>query len=491
MQLGDLTVYLQPETEDQIGPGSRLGNGRYTLVRLLGKGGMGEVWLAKDEQLDEEVALKKLPHEVGSDAVALADMRREVQKSRALSHPNIIRIHDLIQQPGEDPLISLEFVDGTDLTAIAATKTNNIFDWADIRDWVLQLVNALEYAHEEKIVHRDLKPGNIMISRNGRLKLADFGIAASVADVTRRSSMAGFISGTTIYMSPQQMEGAAPKETDDIYAFGATIYELLTSRPPFYTGNVEHQVLNVTPTPPSQRLAEFGFMGQIPPYVQELLMACLAKDPSGRPQSMGLIRQWIETEGKAQDIIPKPTTKTIKHSVPVAAAPLPQGVGGKAGNNESNYLWVYIAGAILVLVCFIVGKKMGGGKSDESSAVKPRFQLVEGKFTWEEARKDAIARGGHLATITSQREQQLMENLLSGVKGNNRGVWLGGSNVAGSWEWVTKEQWSYTNWNGPSPNGQNYLAVYATDDAGFGLWEDDREDWPWAAGFGYLMEKSN
>ena len=89
--------------------------------------------------------------------------------------------------------------------------------------------------------------------------------------------MAGFISGTTIYMSPQQMEGAAPKETDDIYAFGATIYEL-ASRPPFYTGNVEHQVLNVTPTPPSQRLAEFGFMGQIPPYVQELLMACLAKD---------------------------------------------------------------------------------------------------------------------------------------------------------------------------------------------------------------------
>ena len=377
LQLGDLTVYLQPETEDQIGPGSRLGNGRYTLVRLLGKGGMGEVWLAKDEQLDEEVALKKLPHEVGSDAVALADMRREVQKSRALSHPNIIRIHDLIQQPGEDPLISLEFVDGTDLTAIAATKTNNIFDWADIRDWVLQLLNALEYAHEEKIVHRDLKPGNIMISRNGRLKLADFGIAASVADVTRRSSMAGFISGTTIYMSPQQMEGAAPKETDDIYAFGATIYELLTSRPPFYTGNVEHQVLNVTPTPPSQRLAEFGFMGQIPPYVQELLMACLAKDPSGRPQSMGLIRQWIETEGKAQDIIPKPTTKTIKQSVPVAAAPIPQGVGGEAGKNESNYLWMYIAGAILVLVCFIVGKKMGDGKSGESSVVQPE-SLTQG-----------------------------------------------------------------------------------------------------------------
>ena len=114
LQVGDLTVHLQPESEGQIGPGSRLGDGRYTLIRMLGRGGMGEVWLAKDEQLDEEVALKKLPPEVGADAMALADMRREVQKSRALSHPNIIRIHDLIQKSGEDPLISLEFVDGTD-----------------------------------------------------------------------------------------------------------------------------------------------------------------------------------------------------------------------------------------------------------------------------------------------------------------------------------------------------------------------------------------
>jgi pSer/pThr/pTyr-binding forkhead associated (FHA) protein len=189
LKVGDLTVQLQPESEGQIGPGSRLGDGRYTLIRMLGRGGMGEVWLAKDEQLDEEVALKKLPPEVGADAMALADMRREVQKSRALSHPNIIRIHDLIQKSGEDPLISLEYVDGTDLTAIAATKTNGVFDWTEIKDWILQLANALEYAHEEKIVHRDLKPGNIMISRSGRLKLADFGIAASVADSLSRSSM--------------------------------------------------------------------------------------------------------------------------------------------------------------------------------------------------------------------------------------------------------------------------------------------------------------
>ena len=371
LQVGDLTIHLQPESEGQAGPGSRLGDGRYTLVRMLGKGGMGEVWLAKDEQLDEEVALKRLPPEVGADAMALADMQREVKKSRALSHPNIVRIHDLVMQTGEDPLISLEYVDGTDLTAIAATKTNGIFGWSDIKDWILQLVTALEYAHEEKIVHRDLKPGNIMISRKGRLKLADFGIAATVADATRRSSMEGFISGTTLYMSPQQMEGKPPKVTDDVYALGATIYELLTSRPPFYTGNVEHQVINVTPAPPSQRLAEFGFTGEIPPYVQELAMACLAKEPEGRPQTMGAIRQWIETEGQATGVIPKPTTKTIKIAAPVAEpvgiAEEPVPAQGKAKSTIPAWA-IYVMGIVLVLVCFIVGKNCSGGKEGTSSA---------------------------------------------------------------------------------------------------------------------------
>ena len=365
LQVGDLTVHLQPESEGQIGPGSRLGDGRYTLIRMLGKGGMGEVWLAKDEQLDEEVALKRLPHEVGADAMALADMRREVQKSRALSHPNIVRIHDLVQQAGEDPLISLEYVDGTDLTAIAATKTNGVFNWSDIKGWVLQLATALEYAHEEKIVHRDLKPGNIMISRKGRLKLADFGIAATVADATRRSSMEGFISGTTLYMSPQQMEGKPPKVTDDVYALGATIYELLTSRPPFYTGNVEHQVLNVTPTPPSQRLSEFGFTGEIPPYVQELVMACLAKEPEGRPQTMGAIRQWVQTEGKARGVIPKHTTKTIKQPAPVAE---PVGIAEEPAPNQGKAKGalpapvIYVVGVFLIFICFFVGKNCSGGK---------------------------------------------------------------------------------------------------------------------------------
>ena len=356
LQMGDLTIDLQPESEDQVGPGSRLGGGRYTLNRLLGRGGMGEVWLAKDEQLEEEVALKKLPPEVSADAMALNDMRREVQKSRGLSHPNIIRIHDLVQQPGEDPLITLEYVDGTDLTAIAATKTNGIFSWGEIKEWPLQLCEALDYAHKEKIVHRDLKPGNLMITRDGRLKLADFGIAASMADSLSRSSVQGYVSGTALYMSPQQMEGEAPQASDDIYAFGSTVYELLTGKPPFYTGKVEHQVLNVTPKPMDQRLTELGFTNEIPGYVNQLVMACLAKNPEGRPKDMGAIREWIESEGKLKGILPKVSTKTLRkeRSIKVVAEGL-----GKGGRHFGCTLTFACAIVAIPLATFLiyVGKK--------------------------------------------------------------------------------------------------------------------------------------
>ena len=125
----------------------------------------------------------------------------------------------------------------------------------------------------------------MMMTREGKLKLADFGIAATMADSLSRSSMRDVISGTSLYMSPQQMEGEVPRASDDIYAFGATVYELLTSRQPFYTGDIQHQVLNVIPKPMDQRLAEFGLSNPVPDYVNQLVMSCLAKDEEGRPAS--------------------------------------------------------------------------------------------------------------------------------------------------------------------------------------------------------------
>ena len=280
-------------------PRQSVGSGRYTLLRQLGRGGMGVVWLARDGELDEDVALKLLPEEMAADPVALNELKRETSKSRRLSHPNIVRTHDLAQMPNEPPFISMEFVDGGMLEAMRLEQPEQVFRWDDLEKWFMQLCDALEYAHGQKIVHRDLKPANMMITQDGDLKLADFGIAASMADSLSRSSMRNVISGTATYMSPQQLQGDVPRATDDIYAMGGTLYELLSGRPPFYTGDLTYQIINVQPHPLAERLREMGVENEVPPHIDELVMACLAKEAARRPQSASVVAEWIRTKGQS------------------------------------------------------------------------------------------------------------------------------------------------------------------------------------------------
>ena len=162
-------------------------------------------------------------------------------------------------------------------------KTDRIFTWKELRPLVLQLCEALEYAHSEKIAHRDLKPANMMVNREGRLKLADFGIAASIDNTVPSTTPEGDSSGTMVYMSPQQMQGTMPHPTDDIYSLGATLYDLLTTRPPFYTGDIFQLAQEVPPPTLSQRLSDFEMENHVPPHVESAIMACLSKDRANRP----------------------------------------------------------------------------------------------------------------------------------------------------------------------------------------------------------------
>jgi serine/threonine protein kinase len=228
--------------------GQQVGARRFTLVKPLGRGGMGVVWLAQDTRLDESVALKFLPTEIASDPVALNDLRRETVRSHHLTHPNIIRIHDF-HQTDDVAFISMEYVDGATLSDRRLQQTRQVLTWEQLAPLVEQLCAALEYAHSEKVIHRDLKPSNMMVDSKGRLKLADFGIAAVASDSMSKASVQHATSGTPPYMSPQQLAGKRPQVTDDIYALGATLYELLTGKPPFYTGDITHQVMNQTPEP--------------------------------------------------------------------------------------------------------------------------------------------------------------------------------------------------------------------------------------------------
>ncbi len=284
---------------DESSAGEYRGGGRYRIIKQLGRGGMGVVYLALDEQLNEEVALKSFPPEMAVDESALDDMKREVQKSRKLSHPNIIRMHDFVNPPGEDPFVTMEYVQGQELADMRHDQPNDVFQWENLQDYILQLCDALTTAHNENTVHRDLKPTQMMINTEGRLKLCDFGIAASMADSLSFSSMKHAVSGTLLFMSPQQMNGEVPRATDDIYALGATLYDLLTGKPPFYTGNVNQQVMNRVPVSMNSRLKEFGLEGKVPDYVDQLVLACLAKESAHRLASAEEIKNWILTEGGA------------------------------------------------------------------------------------------------------------------------------------------------------------------------------------------------
>ncbi len=258
---------------------------RYTLRKILGRGGMGVVWLAKDEELERDVALKFLPEVVAMDKQAILELKRETRRSLELTHPHIIRIYDFVQD-GRTAAISMEYVAGDTLAALKLDQPQHCYTAADLTKWVRQLCEALDYAHgKAQVVHRDLKPANLMIDGRGDLKIADFGIAASVSDsVSRVSNQAGS-SGTPVYMSPQQMMGEKPAVTDDIYSLGATLYDLLTGKPPFHSGNILMQVQNKVPAPVSERLRDEGIERSVPPEWDQAIAACLAKEAEARPKS--------------------------------------------------------------------------------------------------------------------------------------------------------------------------------------------------------------
>jgi hypothetical protein len=270
-------------------PGQRV-FGRYILQALLGRGGMGVVWRAHDEKLAEDIALKFLPEVVRWDPGAFEDLKAETRRARQLTHPNIIRVHDFVDDAA-GAAIAMELVEGRTLTAVRLEKESALLDPADITPWLPQLCAALDYAHgQARVVHRDLKPTNILLARDGTVKVGDFGIARSLADSITRVSMMS--AGTLVYMSPQQAMGEEPSPADDIYALGATLYELLTGKPPFHTGDVRLQLFQRPPEPIAARrvrLPRGADAAPIPRAWEETLAACLAKSAAARPASAGAV----------------------------------------------------------------------------------------------------------------------------------------------------------------------------------------------------------
>jgi beta-lactam-binding protein with PASTA domain/tRNA A-37 threonylcarbamoyl transferase component Bud32 len=269
----------------------RLG-GRYELDGVVGRGGMAEVYRARDIRLDRIVAIKTLRSDLARDHIFQARFRREAQSAASLNHPAVVAVYDTGEDVSEGapvPYIVMEYVDGRTLRDLLRADRRLLPERAmELVDGILR---ALDYSHRGGIVHRDIKPANVMITRNGDVKVMDFGIARAMADSAATMTQTAQVIGTAQYLSPEQARGERVDARSDIYSTGCVLYELLTGQPPF-TGDspvaIAYQHVREEPIPPSQIDPE------IPQWADAIVLKAMAKDPVHRYQSAGEMRADIQ-----------------------------------------------------------------------------------------------------------------------------------------------------------------------------------------------------
>jgi len=277
------------------GVGRTLGD-RYELVGVIGRGGMAEVWEARDTRLGRRVAIKILRPDLARDPAFQARFRREAQSAASLNHPNIVAVYDT----GEDilidgtestvvPYIVMEYVDGMTLRQILSSGRRLLPERS--LEITAGTLSALDYAHRHGIIHRDIKPANVMLTRTGDVKVMDFGIARAINDSGHTMTSAQTVMGTAQYLSPEQARGEIVDARSDIYSSGVLLYELLTGKPPF-TGDspvsIAYQHVSEQAVPPSQVDPE------IPRDVDGVVMRSLAKSPDDRYQTAADFRADVE-----------------------------------------------------------------------------------------------------------------------------------------------------------------------------------------------------
>ena len=259
---------------------------RYQVLRELGRGGMGIVFQAHDKQLNEQVAIKILSPLLSTDPEALARLKREVSAARRITHPNVIRIHDIGENKGLH-YVSMEYFHGDNLREYI--RHNTPLSLRGAYDIAIQICEAIEAAHAQGVIHRDLKSQNIIIHPNGHIKVIDFGLAHS--SHLQGMTATGLIMGTPEYMSPEQVAGRRVDERTDIYSLGIILYELFTGRVPFQGDTaiaVGFKQLREDPVPPKQLNL------QLPVEVEEVIMKALRKDPSTRFGSVAEIKSVLQ-----------------------------------------------------------------------------------------------------------------------------------------------------------------------------------------------------
>jgi len=252
-------------------------NGRYELHRRLGRGGMAEVYLARDQLLDRPVAVKVLFPALATDAGFVERFRREAQAAANLQHPNIVSVFDWGEANGTY-FIVMEYVEGHTLADTIREEGRLHPDRA--AEITADIAAALGFAHRNRVVHRDVKPGNVLLTRDGGVKVADFGIARALSDSTDQSlTKTGSVMGTATYFSPEQARGAPVDPRSDIYSLGVVLYEMTTGHPPFAGDSavaIAYKHVQENPVPPRR------IDPSLPETLEAITLKCLAKNPANR-----------------------------------------------------------------------------------------------------------------------------------------------------------------------------------------------------------------
>ena len=276
----------------------KLIGGRYQVLQQIGTGGMAIVYLARDLNLQRDVAVKQLRHNFAEDAEFRVRFLQEARSAANLVHPSIVTIYDFGRDP-QDVYIVMEYVEGTDLKTLLRRRSP--LEHREAIQLMLQICEGVGYAHRAGLVHCDLKPHNILVSNSDRIKITDFGISRALATIHPDEQLE-VVWGSPQYFSPEQASGTAPSPASDVYSLGVILYEMLTGRLPFEAADTDmlaelHQVAPVIP--PST------YDPSIPPELDQILQKVLSKEPAARYRTADQFGQVLATFTDAQPSLPR------------------------------------------------------------------------------------------------------------------------------------------------------------------------------------------
>jgi serine/threonine protein kinase len=325
--------------------------GRYTLDREIGRGGMGAVWRGTDLTLGRAVALKRIGTAPGGGTPDVRRAEREARLAARLNHPHVVAVFDLVDDPASgDQWMVMEHVEGTNLAEIV--RTNGALPPDQVAPILAQVADALAAAHTAGIVHRDVKPSNILVARDGNVKLTDFGIARTEADAALTQT--GLVTGSPAYLAPEVARGQLATEASDMWSLGATLCHALTGKPPYEVGDnvmgALYRIVNEDPPRP----ANAGWLAP-------LLVRSLVKDPAER-WSAAQARDFLAAgppPAAGSEAEEAPVTRTTTLETVMASEPVTQPAAepASAGRRTPRALVVAAVLAVLVLtaIAFVVG----------------------------------------------------------------------------------------------------------------------------------------